>query len=122
MNSNFNGTQPLRLIFLNSKSIVSNCVSLAVLLNEHDPDVVVVSETWLSPATSEFFPSGYQVFRKDRSDGYGGVLLACQNSLNYEELAFDTSAEAVVCKITFDYRQPLIVCSFIDHLIQILKI
>ena len=27
-------------------------------------------------------------------------------------MAFDTSAEAVACKITFDYRQPLIVCSF----------
>ena len=102
------------MIFLNSQSIVSKRVSLAVLLIEHDPDVVVVSEIWLSPdiSASEFFPSGYQVFRKDRSDGYGGVLLACRDSLNCEELAFDTSAEAVVCKITLDYRQPLIVCSF----------
>ena len=41
LNSNFNGTQSLRLIFLNSQSIVLKCVSLAILLNEHDPDVVV---------------------------------------------------------------------------------
>jgi len=30
------------------------------------------------------------------------VLLACQNSINCQELAFDTSAEAVLCKTTRD--------------------
>ena len=33
-------------------------------------------ETWLSSDISsvEFLPAGYTVFRRDRSDGYGGVL------------------------------------------------
>ena len=46
--------------------------------------ILVVSETWLSPdiSTSEFFPDQYNVFRKDRADGFGGVLLACRNSIN----------------------------------------
>ena len=41
-------------------------------------DVIAMSETQLSSnsSSSASFPDGYYVFRKDRTDGYGGVLLA----------------------------------------------
>ena len=112
--SNSNGIESLKLIFLNSQSIVAKRASLAVLLDDYNPDVIAVSETWLSSDifSSEFFPDGYYVFRKDRADGYGGVLLACRSSINCQELVFDNSTEAVVCKVTLNNCQPLIICSF----------
>ena len=107
--SNSNGIESLKLIFLNSQSIVAKRASLAVLLDDYNPDVIAVSETWLSSdiSSSEFFPDGYYVFRKDRADGYGGVLLACRSSINCQELVFDNSTESVVCKVTLNNCQPL---------------
>ena len=53
-------------------------MSLAVLLDEYDPDIIAVSETLLSfdITTFEFFPNQYNVFRKEQVDSYGGVLFA----------------------------------------------
>ena len=47
------------------------------------PDIIFGSETWLKPdkGQSEIFPPGFDVYRKDRNDGYGGVLLAVNSSL-----------------------------------------
>ena len=42
-------------------------------------------------------PKGFHIFWKDRADGYGGVLLVCQ------EVVFDTNAEAIVSKITVEH-------------------
>jgi len=58
---------------LNIQSILSKQASFDVLLDEYNPDIVAVSETWLSPEIliHELFPEGYHVFRKDRADGYG---------------------------------------------------
>ena len=101
----------LKLISLNSKS---KRAFFALPLDEHDPDIVAVSEMWLSPNVynNEFFPNGYHVFRKDRGDGYGGVLLACWDSINCQELTFDTNSETVVCHVTLNRHQSVIICSF----------
>jgi len=47
------------------------------LLDLHHPDIVFGSESWLRPniLSAEVFPSGYTVYRKDRSDVYGEFLL-----------------------------------------------
>jgi len=97
-----------------SQSIVSKRASFALLLEEHNPDIVMVSETWLSSGVynNEFFPNGFHIFRKDRADGYGGVLLACRDSITCQELAFDTNSEAVVCQVTINRHQSVIICSF----------
>ena len=55
---------------------------------------------------------GYHVFRSDRADGYGGVLLVCRNSINCQELTFDTNSESVVCRVTLNCHQSVIICSF----------
>jgi len=73
-----------------------------------------VSETWLSPEVynNEFFPNGFHVFRKDRADGYGGVFLACWDSITCQELTFDTISKAAVCQVTQSRHQSVIICSF----------
>ena len=102
----------LKLISLNSQNIKSKRASFALLLDEHDPDIVAVSESWLSPNVynNEFFPNGYHVFRKDRADSYGGVLLACRDSINCQ--AFDTNSETVICRVTLNRHQSVIICLF----------
>ncbi len=60
------------------------------------------TETWLRPdiMSSEIFPSIYTVYRKDRQDGYGGVLVAIKNNITSEELKVDTNTESIFIKLT----------------------
>lgn len=72
------------------------------------------TETWLSPEinTTEFFPTDYTVFRQDRSDGYGGVLLAFRNILSVTTYPINNTnqCEIIACNLTYR-NQKVIVCS-----------
>lgn len=62
--------------------------------------------------SSEMFPSGYTVYRKDRHDGYGGVFIACRNTLTSSKLQLnETPSELVACQIQLADHSSLIVCS-----------
>ena len=43
------------------------------------PDIIAISETWLKTEilSSKFSPPDFNVFRRDRPDGHGRVLIAC---------------------------------------------
>ena len=75
---------PLKLFVINFQSMLAK---RAELIHEQQPDVIFGTETWLSPNinSTEFFPTGYSLFRKDQSDGYGGVLLAFKKDLTVIE-------------------------------------
>ena len=47
----------------------------------------------------EIFPPGYSVYRKDRNNGYGGVLLAISSSLDSYQVQVTSEAEVVAAKI-----------------------
>ena len=53
-----------------------------------EPGKMIVMETWLKPEihSSELFPSTYNVFRKDRKDGYGRVLITTETTLIANEI------------------------------------
>ena len=72
------------------------------LLHEHNPDIITISETWLKPEvlSSEFLSTDYNIFRRDRPDGYGGVLIAYRNSLNCHHLNINFDTEAIACQLT----------------------
>ena len=82
----------LNLLSLNIQSLTAKKVSFGNLISERNLDIIALSETWLKPEilSSEFFPAGYKIFRKDRHDGYGGVLLACHDSLNCQQLSINS--------------------------------
>ena len=104
----------LSALVLNYQSIVAKKESFINLLDVYHPDIVLGSESWLKPciASSEVFPSGYIVYRKDHVDGYGGVFIACCSPLNSNELtSVDSSSELVACKIQLADHSSLIVCS-----------
>ena len=69
------------------------------------------TESWLDPTTfsSEIFPTNYQVFRKDRSDGYGGVFFACINTINCSQVTIASPCECIVCRVELTNSKVLIV-------------
>ena len=76
-----------KTLIINFQSIKNKTADLEVILNNENPDIISGSETWLNPNiySSEIFNSNYEIFRQDRSDKHGGVLLAIKSSLIAEE-------------------------------------
>ena len=86
---------PLSILSLNAQGLTSKFALLNDLIEEHSPDVLAITETWLdqSVSDSEFTPQGYISFRKDRdikmysenrykSENRGGILLMVKSELN----------------------------------------
>ena len=65
---------PLKLINLNCQSLINKKASLSTLCETTDADIIIGTESWLTDGhfSSEIFPPGYKVFRKDRKKGKGG--------------------------------------------------
>ena len=65
---------------------------------------MIACETWLKPDVhdSEVIPTDleYDIFRKDRVDGYGGVLIAVKRPLVFEQVPTSDNCEFVAVKIT----------------------
>ena len=60
---------------------------------------------------SEIVPTTYTVYRKDRTDGYGGVLIAIKSIINHEILDSDPRLEAQFLKVSTVDKTPLIIAS-----------
>ena len=102
-----------RILVVNFQSVMSERCELACVIDTVKPDIIIGCETWLRPTinNSEFLTADYTVYRKDRPDGYGGVLLAVHSSLNSHAVEVSTDAELVAAKILAG-KQSLVVCSF----------
>ena len=110
------------------KAISVNCCSLQTqsrrarlygLIHEHMPNVIVGCESHLDDSftSAKTFPKGFQVYRKDRSIGGGGVFLAVKDTLAVTELiTLDVDAELIWIKI-----KPLYICSYYRPLNSELK-
>jgi hypothetical protein len=73
----------LRFVNINFQSAPSKVAEISHLLQSLKPDVIFGTETFLASevATSEVFPPGYKVYRRDRNRKGGSVLLAVLDSL-----------------------------------------
>ena len=113
-NISTSGSPLISTLTLNCQSLLSKRESFMNIVNTYPPNINVGSESWLKPdiLSSEVFPGGYNVYRKDHSDGYGGVFLACHQSLiSYELDIPDSSSELCACQINLPNNLKLIVCS-----------
>jgi len=93
---------------------VSKKESFQNLINTHSPDVIFGTESWLKSdvKVSEVFSNGYVVYRKDRDDGYGGVFVACRETLATSDIQLTiSSSELVACHISLTDHNSLIACS-----------
>ena len=100
---------------INCQSITAKKASFNNFVSEHCPNIIAGCESWLSSsvASAEIFPTGYSIYRRGRSDGYGGVFVACQDTFICERLIVDINVEMVVCGIKQkQLPQPLIICAF----------
>ena len=85
------------------------------LINEHNPDVLCGCEFHLDESylSAEIFPNEFNVFRKDRIEGAGGVFICIKKSLSVaEDPTLSVDAELVWIKIILSNMKQLYLCSF----------
>ena len=75
-----------KILIINFKSIVNKVPELHCLTDSEKPDVVIGTESWLSPDISDIgiFPPGYTPFRADRKSKTtrsGGVFILIRENL-----------------------------------------
>ena len=104
----------MKILNVNFQSIKNKKEEFGTLIDSTNPDIILGTETWLNSTicSSELFPPGYDVVRKDRADGYGGVCIAIKKDVIFEELTCrsDVDVEAIFTKIHLSRYQTLIIC------------
>ena len=73
----------VKIIYLNARSILNKINDLEVLLNEQEPDFVLIAETWLNDDTNTamlniegyYIDPDLRLDRKDTLNGIGGGLI-----------------------------------------------
>jgi endonuclease/exonuclease/phosphatase (EEP) superfamily protein YafD len=107
--------RPLRILNANLQSAQGKRAELANLIDSTKPDILICTETWLTPdiQNSEFLPSTFITFRKDRSGKRGGgVLIAVRDNLQCTEVPeLDTGGEMVWIKLQTKNERPLYLCA-----------
>ena len=131
-------TRPLNILSVNLQSLPAKKEVFWEAVDACAPDIIIANETWLKPTIhiSEVMPPGFKfnTLRKDRADGYGGVLLAVSREFTDNQITTDTDKEIIATKhwmqnISSDririYRPPntdidyaLDLCSKIKHIIN----
>ena len=109
-----NTPQSLKILSANLQSLKAKREVFWEAVDSLEPDIIVANETWLKPDihSGEVMPPGFNPpIRRDRPDGYGGVLLATKHNLVGNEIQLNTTSELVASKIELCHQQSLIVIS-----------
>ena len=82
-NNNNNNRCTLKIMYFNARSLLPKLDELMVLAEDSNPDVIYITETWLSGEISdnELSIVGYLLYRRDRDRHGGGVLLYVRESI-----------------------------------------
>ena len=109
----------LTCLVINCRSLKNEVEDIAAVIDEHKPDVILGNESWLilEIASSEIFPEGYTVFRKDRVDGQngGGVFQAIKGDIiSTHRVDLDTDCEIIwsQCQMAGRRSKSLFLASF----------
>ena len=70
--------KPLVFVQVNCRSICIKVLEFWNLIDTHNPDVVIGTESWLSEEIN-IFRDNYITFRRDRCSGGGGVFICVKN-------------------------------------------
>jgi hypothetical protein len=73
--------------------------------------MIIGTETWLNDSVhnSEIFPPNYNIYRRDRREGFGGVLIAVKADIVSDHLDVEINTESVYISITLEKGKQLIV-------------
>ncbi|BHF73133.1 hypothetical protein SprV_0401620900 [Sparganum proliferum] len=102
----------LKCLYFNAQRLLSKLDELKIYVNQTPPDVISITETWLSASVDdrEVALSGYHLFRKDRSGRQGkGVLTYVKYGLfaSEKEGQFARTTETIWLTIKTPGSQPL---------------
>ena len=109
----------VKILNVNCQSVANKKAEFFSLLDHHNPDIVIGTESWLSSnhLDSEIFPKslGYTSFRKDRcSETHGGgVFILVRNSfVATEQRELSTDCEIIWVKLEPEGCKALYIASY----------
>ena len=94
-------SETMKILTINFQSIKAKREALWNLVESCKPDIILGCETWLKPTITnqEVMPPGYELYRNDRQDGYGGVLVAVKSNYISSIVDIDFHSEIVAVQI-----------------------
>ena len=110
--------QKLKNLNVNFQSVVNKVADLHCLIDTERPDVIIGTESWLSPdiRDSEIFPLGYTPYRADRdteTTRSGGVFVLVSDTLICsEQPQLRSECEITWVKLVVVGSQPLYLAAF----------
>ena len=111
--------QALTVLNINCRSIINKKAEFQTIIDEHRPDIVVGTESWLTKnhLSSEIFPNslGYTSFRQDRvTDTCGGgvFILVKDNLIATEQKQLKTNCEIIWVKVDTVTTKPIYVAAY----------
>jgi len=74
----------IKLLSLNCQSLKNKSTEFRTLIETHHPEIITGTESWLNEniPSSNYFPTNYETFRRDRSTPGGGIFICVHKSLN----------------------------------------
>ena len=111
--NNYYKPRNTKVLVVNFQRIKSKKEELCHLLDSANPNILIGTKTWLRNdiSSSELFSEGYNVYRKDRWDGFGGVLVAVKSDYISELIDTENETESIFIKISLHNNKSLIVGS-----------
>src|SRR5437870_4037676 len=99
----------INCFYCNARSVKNKLIDLHDILYCGLYNIVTFSETWLSPIMTDGLldPRGlYNIYRKDRGDGYGGVCIFVLSRIQSSVLNLDTTiyadVELIACRVVLE--------------------
>lgn len=124
MDNNFNNSSYfINILQWNAQSLRPKISEFQALLSQENIYIALISETWLEPDSSLNI-SGYNIFRNDRSDSYGGVAIVIHKSIRVqlETLNHSNSGIEIKCVKLLNCKEIkniiLIYCPSSVHTVQ----
>ena len=102
-------------MLLNIQSVVSKKETFLEHIDYYNPDIILGCETWLNDSilNNEILPPSYRLYRNDRIDGYGGVMIGVKSNLDLQLL--DIQLNLKICIVSFhltDGKQLILICAY----------
>ena len=99
------------ILNLNFQSIKNKKAETLNIIDSYNPDIIIGTETWLNDSVhnSEIFPPNYNIYRRDRRDGFGGVLVEVKADIVSDHLDVEINTESVNTSIALEKGKQLIV-------------
>ena len=82
------------------------------MIEELRPHIIALNETWLT-ASQQFLLPSYNIIRKDRDDGYGGVMLAIISTIEYVAINVTSVYECVCINIALYNERMSVACMYV---------